>query len=387
VRFILGVYAASVAVAIVVGLGFLLLIPLIEPQLSFLRSSPFLAVWFVMSIVTGAIFVLQDSALTGVRAATFIPVENATFSCAKLAMMVPFVSLVPASGIYLSWTAAFALSVLPTNAYLFLRAIPRHLRRSEAAQSQVTPPPPHFREIRSYLIPDSLAAFFFMAATSLLPLFIIDRLGAAAAGHYALAWMMGYALYLVSLNMGSSLVVETAGDQSELRERCLRSITHLAKLLVPAVAIIVVAAPYVLRFLGPGYPSATGVLRLLALSALPALITNTAISVTRSLRHMRMVAGIQVCICVLVWGLSATLMGPLGITGIGVAWLAAQTVTAAALTLLPRLWLPARRPPPADARPQVPRPTGEARNGDTVDEGALHSDLAERSGGDPRHTR
>jgi O-antigen/teichoic acid export membrane protein len=248
-------------------------------------------------------------------------------------------------------------------------------------------PAPHFREIRSYLIPDSLAAFFFMAATSLLPLYIIDRLGPAAAGHYALAWMMGYALYLVSLNMGSSLVVETAGDQSELRERCLRSITHLAKLLVPAVVIIVLAAPYVLRFLGPGYPSATGVLRLLALSALPALITNTAISVTRSLRHMRMVAGIQVCICVLVWGLSAALMGPLGITGIGVAWLAAQTVTAAALVLRPRLWLPARRPSwPADGRPQVPRPTGEARHGDTVHEGVIQAQDAERSAHNPRHT-
>jgi O-antigen/teichoic acid export membrane protein len=390
-RFILGVYLASVAVALVVGLGFLLLIPVVEPQLMFLRSSPFLSVWFVMSIVTGAIFVLQDSALTGVRAATFIPLENAVFSFAKLAMMIPFVSLVPASGIYLSWTAAFALSVLPTNAYLFWRAIPRHLRGSQAAR-----PPPKLAEVRSYLIPDSLAAFFFMAATSLLPLLIINRLGAAAAGHYALAWMMGYALYLVSLNMGSSLVVETAGDQSELRERCLRSITHLAKLLIPATAIIVVAAPYVLHFLGPGYPSATGVLRLLALSAIPALITNTAISVTRSQRNMRMVTGIQVVICLLVWALSATLMGPLGITGVGVAWLAAQTVTALALVAWPRLWLPARRSPaqqaplpeqaawPGVPRPSIEGPSEETTHEDTVHEDATAPDISQRRGGNPR---
>lgn len=401
-RFILTVYAASVAVAMVVGLGFLLLIPALEPQLNFLRSSPFLAVWFVMSVVTGAIFVLQDSALTGVRAATFIPVENAAFSFAKLAMMIPFVSLLPASGIYLSWTASFALSVLPTNAYLFWRAIPRHLRKST-----VTTPPPRFAEIRSYLIPDSLAAFFFMAATSLLPLLIIDKLGPAAAGHYALAWMMGYALYLVSLNMGSSLVVETAGDQSQLRERCLRSITHLAKLLIPAVAIIVVAAPYVLAFLGPGYTSATGVLRLLALSAIPALITNTAISVTRSLRLMRMVTGIQVCICVIVWGLSVVLMGPLGITGIGVAWLAAQTVTALALVIWPRMWLPAGQPPPGEVPagaavwPRVPQPTGEATHEGSAHTAAGHgpadegpsqpgpvpADASDRPGGGPHGAR
>jgi O-antigen/teichoic acid export membrane protein len=95
---------------------------------------------------------------------------------------------------------------------------------------------------------------------------------------------------------------------------------------------------------GPGYARAdTGVLRLLALCALPALVTNTALSVARSQRRMGTVAGIQVAICVLVWGLSALLMEHLGITGVGAAWLVAQTATAAVLVAWPRLWLPPRR--------------------------------------------
>jgi hypothetical protein len=114
------------------------------------------------------------------------------------------------------------------------------------------------------------------------------------------------------------------------------------------VAVIAAAAPYLLSLLGPGYAAAgTGALRLLAASALPALLTNTAISVTRSRRRMAVVAGIQVSICALVWGLSAALMGPLGVTGIGAAWLIAQTVTAAALVAWPRLWLPPRAAPRA----------------------------------------
>ena len=240
----------------------------------------------------------------------------------------------------------FALSVVPTNAYLFLRAVPRHLRaRPPAAE------PPRFSEIRSYSLPDSLAGFFLLACTAGLPLLDHRPAGPAAAGHYALAWIIGYSLYLVSLNMGSSLVVETAADQSELRRRCLRSITHLAKLIVPAVALIIAFAPYVLTIFGRGYAAAdVALLRLLALSALPALITNTAISVTRSQRRMRVVAGIQVCICVMVWGLSALLMDPLGITGVGAAWFIAQGTTAAALVAWPRLWLPARRPGNVAAR-------------------------------------
>jgi hypothetical protein len=56
-----------------------------------------------------------------------------------------------------------------------------------------------------------------------------------------------------------------------------------------------------------------------------------------------MVLGIQVVICVLVWGLSAALMGPFGITGVAAAWLIAQTATAEALAVRPRSWVPAAR--------------------------------------------
>jgi O-antigen/teichoic acid export membrane protein len=340
-RFILTIYAVSAAVAPVTGAVFVLLIPYVAPQLDFMRSSPLLAVWFVVSVVTGAIFVLQDSALTGVRATPFVPVENAVFSVVKLVAMVSLVGVAPAGGIYVSWTAGFALAVIPTNIYLFARAIPRHLRRTPA-QGQ----PPRLRDIRSYLVPDSIAAFFFMACTMLLPLLIIDRLGAAAAGHYAIAWMVAYALYLVSLNMGSSLVVETASAPAEMRARALRSVTHLGKLLVPVVALVIVVGPWALGFFGHSYAiSDAWPLRLLALSALPALVTNTAISATRSQRRMRVVAGIQICICAMVWGCSAALMGPLGLTGVGAAWLIAQTVTAAVLLAKPTLWLPAGRLP------------------------------------------
>jgi O-antigen/teichoic acid export membrane protein len=345
-RLILTVYAASASVAALAGLCFVVLISRIEPQLGFLRSSPFLVLWFVVSVITGAIFVLQDSALTGVRAAPFVPLENGGFSLVKLALMFPLMRLLPTAGIYLSWTAAFAISVIPTNAYLFFRAVPRHLRAQPPAAE-----PPRFSDIRSYMVPDSLAGYCMLACTTGLPLLIIDRLGPAAAGHYALAWVIGFSLYLVSLNMGSSLTVETSADQSKLRDRCLRCITHQAKLLVPAVVLIIATAPYLLMMFGSGYAAAdVGALRLLALAALPALITNTAISVTRSQRRMRVVAGIQVSICVLMWGLSALLIGPLGITGVGAAWLIAQGATAAALVAWPRFWLPAGRRP-RHARP------------------------------------
>jgi O-antigen/teichoic acid export membrane protein len=340
-RLILTIYAASVSIAAVIGCGFLVLIPRIEPQLAFLRSSPVLTMWFVVAVVTGAIFVLQDSALTGVRAAPFVPAENAAFSILKLCLLVVLARFMPALGIFMSWTIAVAIIVVPTNGYLFFRAVPGHLQRNPVSTA-----PPMLSDIRSYVIPDSLAGLFILACTYLLPVLVIDRLGPNAAGHYSLAWTIGYALYSVSMNMGSSLVVETAGDQSVLRERCFQSIAHVAKLIVPVAALIIVAAPYALLAFGSAYARAdVTLLRLITLSALPAILTNTAVSVTRSQRRMAMVAGIQIAIFALVWGISIALVGSMGITGIGAAWLIAETAVAAVLLIWPNLWLPRGREP------------------------------------------
>ena len=345
-RLIVKAYLTSISIGAVIGAIFAFLIPHVEPQLDFLRTSPYIAAWFVFSIAMCTIFVLEDSALTGVRAAKAVPIENAAFALLKLVLLIPFALLLPSSGIYISWTVAIVIIIIPTNIYLFARAVPRHVRKYP-----VTSPAPTFREIRAFLIPDSLAALFLLASTALLPLLILNRLGPTAAAHYALAWIIGYALFLFSLNMGSSLVVETAADQSRLRQLTWRSMTHLAKLLIPVVIVIVVAAPYILLAFGRGYAEADVTpLRLLALAALPTIITNTAISATRSQRRMRMVLGIQVAICALVWGLSAALIGRFGITGVAVAWLTAQTATALVLAVRPLSWMPSAR----SARPYEP---------------------------------
>ena len=55
---------------------------------------------------------------------------------------------------------------------------------------------------------------------------------------------------------------------------------HLLKIMVPAVALLVLAAPWVLRIIGPSYAAAgTSALRLLGLSALPFIVTGMALAV------------------------------------------------------------------------------------------------------------
>ena len=60
---------------------------LLDPADPLYVSLPF-ACWFVVSTARGRSFSLQDSALTGLRASVWIPLENAAYGVVKLGLLV-----------------------------------------------------------------------------------------------------------------------------------------------------------------------------------------------------------------------------------------------------------------------------------------------------------
>jgi O-antigen/teichoic acid export membrane protein len=321
-------YAVSASVAVVLATGFLVLVPHLVPALDFLVADRWLGLWFVVSSAVWAVFVLEDGALTGLRRTPWVPVENGAFSILKAVLVVPLATVMSGAGIVVAWTVAAISTVIPTNWFLFGRAIPRHVRRS----------PPGFTvtlaDLRRFVPYDYVGALCWLAATSLVPLAVIARVGAGTSASFSVAWIIAYSLYLVSINLGSSLVAETSTDPSALRRECRRVRVHLLKLLGPCVAVTVIGAPLLLRLMGSAY-SAEGatLLRLLALSALPFIVTATAISAYRSRRHTRPVAVINAAVLTVVVVLSVLLLPIIGIAGVGVAWLVAQSAVALVLVM------------------------------------------------------
>jgi O-antigen/teichoic acid export membrane protein len=322
-------YIVSAMVAVIFSVVFLVLVPHVVPQLNFLVSNRWLALWFILSSAIWAVFVLEDGALTGLRRTPWVPVENAGFSILKAALVLPLATVVTGAGIIISWTVAAICTVIPTNWFLFRRAIPRHVHQSQPGTT-VT-----FSDLRRFVPYDYVGSLCWLAATSLLPLVVIARVGAATSASFSLAWIIAYSLYLVSINLGSSLVAETSTDPTNLYHACRRVRIHLLKVLGPGVALVVVAAPLLLRLMGSAYAAeGATLLRLLALSALPFIFTATAISAYRTRRDTRPVAIINAAIFTVVAVLSMLLLPQIGIAGVGVAWLTAQSTSAVVLLVI-----------------------------------------------------
>lgn len=335
-RLILGAYGISIVVALAASLIFLAGLRLWTPALGGMSSSAWLVVWFVASTMAWCVFVLEDSAMTGLRRATWVPVSNGIFAVSKIALVVVLAGFAPTYGIFGSWTLALAVSLIFTNVLIFSRLIPRHA--ATAAASSIGLP---LRSIARYLSADYVASLFWLTCTTLLPVIVTSVAGVRVNAYFYLAWQIGYSLHILSISTGSSFIVEAVISRDELAEYSRRVFRHNLRIVVPAATAVALFAPYLMQVFGSAYAAeGTTLLRLLAVAAVPFSIVSLAISVARVQRRMRRVVAVLAAMCAMVLFLTEILLRNLGLTGVGIAWLTAQILLGAIvlLTQLLPLW-------------------------------------------------
>ncbi|MFJ3789813.1 lipopolysaccharide biosynthesis protein [Kitasatospora sp. NPDC090091] len=355
-RLVLWCYAVSAGCSALVAVGFLLLIPVVAPNLRFLHS-PVLTVSFVAATAGYAIFVLQDGALTGTRRTGWVLGENAVFAVAKSLLLAGCAALAVGTGILVAWAVAMVVSIALANVVLFRRAVPAH----EAADDGGAEPP---QRVLRWAGADYLGNLFSFASYSAVPLIVLAQLGPEGSAYYSLAFVIASTLFVATFSMGHSLVVEGARDPRRLAEYARRMLRHTGLLLSGAVLVIVVGAPWILSVFGASYAAnGTAVLRLLALCALPIAVTNVVIQVARVRRALPWMVGVRMASAVMIITLVSLLLPRYGLVGVGLAWVIAEYTLAAFLLVVLRRWLRTMEAPAAEPRVAQPVAT-EGGEGD-----------------------
>jgi len=352
-RLIALAYVVAGALSVLAALIFIGGVEIWSPELTNLvRENPLAVGAFVAATALWVVFQLQDSVLIGLGRADWVLVENVVFGVLKIALLVALATALPAEGIFASWTLPLIVIVVPINVLVFRRLVPRHRADREAVVEPV-----HVRDLGRYLTADYFASLLWTATTSLLPLMVLAIAGAAQSGSFYISWTIAYTLYLLSRNLGMSLVTEGARAPQRLYEFALRTLAQCGKIVVPLALAVALLSPLILRLFGPEYvDSASLLLPLLVLSAIPNVVIATFLSAARVQRRMRAVVVVTAAMSISVMGLSVVLLDRYGLTGVGVAWLLAQSVIAIGLLLteLRAVWLPRvplhRLPRPSFAR-------------------------------------
>ncbi len=212
-----------------------------------MRENPWTVGAFVAATALWVVFQLQDPVLIGLGRADWVMVENVVFGIIKIVLLIVLASALPDVGIFASWTLPLIVVVVAVNVLVFRRIVPRHVAARDATVEHVRP-----RDLGRYLTADYFASLLWTATTSLLPLIVLAIDGAKQSAYFYLSWTIAYTLYLLSRNLGMSLVTEGARAPHRLYEFALRTLAQCGKIVVPLAVATALLSPLILRALRAG---------------------------------------------------------------------------------------------------------------------------------------
>ncbi|MFC7385344.1 lipopolysaccharide biosynthesis protein [Sphaerisporangium rhizosphaerae] len=323
-------YLISTLTAVVAAGAFLLTLPFWGENYSTLAGvGP--GLFFLASVAIWSVFTLQDVALAGMRKAVWVPVNSFSFGLVKMGLLVALAGALPDDGIYVSWVVPTALALIPINILIFGVLVPRHAKLAPAGSR-----PPRLREIGRFLAGDYPGAFSILAIVYFLPVYVASRVNGEMFGYFSIPQTLGAMIELLAINMATSLTVEGAGDRSMLAANCRQALRRAYMIIIPVVAVTVVAAPLILAVFGPGFAEhGAPLLRLMAVAVLPRVLIEIYLSGLRARSDARTLAVVQIGLAVLVLSSSVILLPVAGITSVGYGLLFSEVLVA--LLILPGL--------------------------------------------------
>jgi len=297
-------------------------------------ASPIGVLLMVAGTICWSIFNLQDGVLTGLRRTGWVPVENGTYALVKILLVLAFVVALPTMGIVVSWIVPSIVLVGIVTAVLVSRWIPAYMATHGDRRPSLDR-----RTLMTFVAADSVGALFALGASMLLPVLVVGAVGPTTGAYFAITWTIITALMLVPINMAASLTVESVHSQVALGPQVRRLAGHLYRLLIPLVVAVIVFAGWGLHLFGSAYSeNATVALRIGALGLLPFAANTLYLATARIRARSRAILVVQMVTALLTLALSALLLDRIGIAGVTLAWLIAQSLVA--LVLVPTQLLP-----------------------------------------------
>jgi O-antigen/teichoic acid export membrane protein len=202
-----------------------------------------------------------DAGLIAIRSSRTILIKNLIGSTVKLTAMILLATL-RSSGLIFSFALGLGLATILSGIALGWQV------RGKGAEYRT------FRIPWRYLSSISrtyLATVIGILPLTIVPIEVLALRGAAETALFSVAFLIAGLLNYIPSIMGQVLFAEIARGGVPLGKQLRKARYAVYGLLLPSLALVLVAAPFILRLFGTAYATgATGCLRVLALSALPA---------------------------------------------------------------------------------------------------------------------
>lgn len=314
------------ALIFIAGLG------LWSPKLIIIQQNYWYLAAFVLFTMVATMGSMIDQVFVAYRRTNFGTIKAFLSSTLELALVAAFALFLHLFGIFASVGIASLIAFVVSIAFL-LPKIQTDYRPAFIIKRKI------IGETLQFSLANFIADFLWSSPGTILPLIVINLLGAKTNAYFYIAWGIGNGLAIVSNSAATSLFAEGSHEEDKLGSNLWRSLRMVYLILIPAVILVSVLANKLLLLFGSAYSTnGTTLLRLLAFSSLPLAVNISYFTVKRVHRQLKALIVLNILNAGIVLGLSYLLLPRVGILGVGYAYLAAQLViTAIAVTELPRV--------------------------------------------------
>ena len=307
-----GITALAVAAIFIAGSD------LWSPPLSFIRKNAIFSIAFVLFTLFWTLSQMMDFVFFARRRADFALLKNTIYSLLKIPLPILLVLHFHTFGIVASWGVAIGIA-LAISLLLFLPRV----------QSRYKPVPrlnlDIIKDIRRYSAGNYFANLLGAAPALILPIMILNVLGAEQNAYFYVAWIVTLLLFAIPMAVSQSLFVEGSHFEDSLGMNVRRSFRFIFLLLIPAIILVLLLGKWLLLLFGAAYSlNASMLLWILALSSLFLGVNSVYMTILRvrgRIRELVIIAGF-ITLAVLVG--SYLITPTTGIIGLGYAWIAAQ---------------------------------------------------------------
>lgn len=307
------------AAALLLALGYCLLLPVTAPRLLDVLGSPIAIGLYCLMVAGTALNVFTDSVFLAVNKVwTYLKLNGVLMVVTKLAL--PFVLVgAGAFGLYSASGAAYLLCAV-VSVFAVFRGLPgrRRLR-----------PSPELWEARHFTGAGYAAYVLHVVPQMVLPLIVVNFLGAGSTAIFFISFQIVTLQNALNLAVGNAAYADAERAETG-RHRIVRRTGTMVVLYAAAGSLVVlVAAPLVLHIFGGAYAdNGAWTLRILSFSAIATAFNYWGAFRLRLSRHLPSMVGVQLASTVAIIGF-ALLAAPYGTAWVAAAWGAGHAVGAA----------------------------------------------------------
>jgi O-antigen/teichoic acid export membrane protein len=311
-----GVISLVLSVIFVAGLD------IFSPALAFIRHNIIFAAAFVLFVLVQTLSGMMGSVFIARRRADFSLYKNTIFSLLKIPLPILLVLFFHTFGIAASWGVATAVA-LTVALFFFVPRVQPHYRPVPGLNPGV------ISGMWRYSAGSYPARLFDAAPALILPVLVVNLLGAEQNAYFYVAWTIAGLLFAIPGASARSLFAEGAHFEADLRGNVAKTLKFVFILLVPAVIVVLLVGKWLLLLFGASY-SASGLMLLRVLSIAVLFfgvnsIYTTTLRIEDRLRELTLILGFITLATLLG---SYLVMPRAGLLGIGYVWLAVQGAVA-----------------------------------------------------------